>query len=90
MRQTRSLVTTYYLQIPFDDMKFKLILAIHYLQIPFDDMKFKLILAILFDKWKSVNDFYELGHVTFSKNVFWSVNCTLPLYQIYPVQSLTL
>ena len=72
MRQTQSLVTTYYLNIPFDDMKFKL------------------ILAILFDKWKSVNDFYELGHVTFSKNVFWSVNCTLPLYQIYPVQSSTL
>ena len=28
MRQTQSLVTTYYLNIPFDDMKFKLILAI--------------------------------------------------------------
>ena len=34
--------------------------------------------------------FYHLDHVTFSKNVFWSVNCTLFFYQIYSIQMLTL
>ena len=34
--------------------------------------------------------FYELDHVTFSKNIFWSVNCTLFFYQIYSAQMSTL
>ena len=34
--------------------------------------------------------FYELDHGTFSKSVFWSVNCTLPFYQIYYIQMSTL
>ena len=34
--------------------------------------------------------FYQLDHVNFSKNVFWSVNCTLMFYQIYDVQISTL
>ena len=30
--------------------------------------------------------FYQLDHVTLSKNVFWSVNCTLFYIQIYSVK----
>ena len=30
--------------------------------------------------------FYQLDYVTFSKNIFWSVNCTLFYKQIYSVQ----
>ena len=30
--------------------------------------------------------FYQLDHVTFTKNVFWSVNCTVCFYQIYYIQ----
>ena len=34
--------------------------------------------------------FYEIDHVTFSKNVFWSVNFGLSFYQVYSTQMSTL
>ena len=34
--------------------------------------------------------FYQLDHVTFSENIFWSVNSKLLFYQIYSVQLSTL
>ena len=34
--------------------------------------------------------FLQLGYLTFSKNVFRSLNCTLSFYQIYYVQTTTL
>ena len=39
-------------------------------------MKFKLTLEILI-KNEVGQWFCQLGHVSFSKNVFWSINCTL-------------
>lgn len=37
-----------------------------------------------FGKW-----FHQLVYVTFSENVFWSLNCWLPFYQIYNFQTST-
>ena len=34
--------------------------------------------------------FYQLGHVTISKNVFWSVNIALPFCQICCIHKSTL
>ena len=50
-------------------------------------MNSKLTFGILFEL---VNDFIELDHVAFSKNVFWYVNFALSFYQIYYVQISTL
>ena len=57
-----------------------------YVQISWHGMMLKLTLGYyLINKvglW-----YHQIGHVTFSKNVFWSVNCTLPFYQIYFVET---
>ena len=67
----------------------KLLVTKSYIQISSYGMEFELILGLLFDKCSHSMSFYELGHVTFSKNVFWSVDCTLSFYQIHYVQTST-
>ena len=46
--------------------------------------EFETYIGNTFRQINLVNDFLNLNfiHVTFSKNVFWSVNCTLFVYQI--------
>ena len=39
---------------------------------------------------KVCHSFYQLDHVTFSKNVFWSVHFALPFCQICWIQKSTL
>ena len=59
------------------------------LEISWHEMNFKFSLVYIM-----INEvghwFYQLDGVTFSKNIFWSVNCTLFFYQIYSIQMLTL
>ena len=57
-------------------------LLMYILQISWHDMKLKLTLGYCFIN-KGNLWFHQLGHLTFSKKVFWSVNCTLSLYQIF-------
>ena len=51
-------------------------------------MNLKFTLRTLFDN-KVGRKYYQLDHVTLSKNVFWSVNFALLFWQIYFTQMST-
>ena len=59
------------------------------MQVSWHDMDFRHTVGILLVN-KVCQWFYELDHVTFSKNVFWSVNFALPFCQICCIQKSTL
>ena len=61
--------------------KSRLLVTTYYLQVSYHDMKLKLTLGISFHK-SSWLIFDQLGHATFSKNVFWFLNYTVLLQNL--------
>ena len=75
MHKLQLLITTYYLQIYELEIEMIWIWDLHWGSILVNEV----------GQW-----FYQLDHVTFYKNVFWSVNFSLFFYQLCYIQMSTL
>ena len=65
-----------------------ILVTTYHLRISWHDTKWKITLWIPFDKW-SLSITSSTWSSNFFKKIFWSVNCKLPSYKIYYIQTST-